>query len=89
MTSIFEGQTLKTRPFLSKTNQNKRHLGSRYIEYINIKTYIYISLRIQVCPKERITPQILLISDGIGTQNILLDRKGFGFLGTFWSHANV
>ena len=41
MTSIFEGQPLKTRPFLSKTNQNKGHLGSRYIhkyEYI----YIYI-----------------------------------------------
>ena len=34
MTSIFEGQPLKTRPF---SNQNKGHLGSRYI-YI----YVYI-----------------------------------------------
>ena len=30
------------------------------------------SLRIQVCPKERLLPEILLFSDGIGTLNLIL-----------------
>ena len=31
---------------------------------------IYHALRIEVCPKEGITPKILLFSDGIGTRKI-------------------
>ena len=30
------------------------------------------SLRIQVCPKEGIIPEILLFSDGFGTRNLIL-----------------
>ena len=42
------------------------------------------SQRIQVCPKKWITPTaILFFSDGIGTQNILFDQEGSGFLGDY------
>ena len=34
-----------------------------------------------VCPKNGISPTFLFFSDGIGTQNILFDREGSGFLG--------
>ena len=34
------------------------------------------SLRIQVCPKKGITPTFLFFSDGIGTREILFDRRG-------------
>ena len=41
LTSIFEGQPSKTRPFSSLFNQNKGHLGSRYV-YMYVHIYIYI-----------------------------------------------
>ena len=53
------------------------------------------TLRIQVCAKKGITPTFLFFSDGIGTQNILFEREGSGFLGIsyftpiynwFWCH---
>ena len=34
-------------------------------------------LRIQVCPKKGITLTFLFFSDGVGTQNILIDREGW------------
>ena len=35
----------------------------------------------QVCPGKEITSEILFFADGIGTQNVLIDREVFGLLG--------
>jgi len=42
---------------------------------------MYITLRIQVCPKKWIPPTFLFFSDGIGTFKTLFDREGPGFIG--------
>ena len=60
-----------------------------YCVYICSLIYDYFSLRIQVCPKKGIgPPTFLFCSDGIGTQNVLLDQEGFGFLGFVYSVIN-
>ena len=42
-------------------------------------------LSVNVCPKKGNTPTFLFFSDGIGTQKILFDREGSGFLGYIYT----
>ena len=48
-----------------------------------LQGYVGVQLRgdSQKTPKKGITPTFLFFSDGIGTQKILFDQEGSGFLG--------